>query len=217
MNTETVLSSAHAYSLETSHQESLNTPIVSFFQIQWEINRMKLKWHGSSVKPAGSIYFQHLVYTKKWWLLNKFSNFRKEWGRKAIHSLRNRSIPVKLNREPTQQMYGADWWFQRTRFHFCCCYLSLSKLHNSPPRQASSSMYTYLLSLNVRYSLWRHKNSCLGQAKWIARPTISFLQNSFMRNLILMLFSGSGFKETLRWTYFTMNGEHICSRILFSE
>ncbi|KAG7240442.1 hypothetical protein INR49_026875, partial [Caranx melampygus] len=29
-------------------------------------------------------------------------------------------------------------------------YLSLSRLQISPPRQASSSMYTYLLSLNVR-------------------------------------------------------------------
>lgn len=37
-------------------------------------------------------------------------------------------------------------------------YLSLSRLQTSPPRQASSSMYTYLLSLNVRYSLVEEKH-----------------------------------------------------------
>ena len=33
------------------------------------------------------------------------------------------------------------------------CYLSLSIVHSSPPKQASISMYRYLLSLNVRYNL----------------------------------------------------------------
>ena len=40
----------------------------------------------------------------------------------------------------------------------CVCesvysYLSLSIVHSSPPRQASISMYRYLLSLNDRYNL----------------------------------------------------------------
>lgn len=35
----------------------------------------------------------------------------------------------------------------------CPSYLSLSRLQISPPRHASSSMYTYLSSLNVRYNL----------------------------------------------------------------
>lgn len=42
--------------------------------------------------------------------------------------------------------------------HISFHYLSLRILHSSPPKQASRSMYTYLLSLKVRYNLWRWKH-----------------------------------------------------------
>lgn len=54
-------------------------------------------------------------------------------------------------------------------------YLSLSRLQTSPPRQASSSMYTYLLSLNVRYNLkWKKQRGC---NSW-TQPNISMKRNS---------------------------------------
>lgn len=37
-------------------------------------------------------------------------------------------------------------------------YLSLSKVHSSPPRHGSRSMYRYLLSLNVLYNLTKDKD-----------------------------------------------------------
>lgn len=43
--------------------------------------------------------------------------------------------------------------------NFMVWYLSLRMVHTSPPRQASISMYRYLLSLNVLYNLKTNRNT----------------------------------------------------------